>query len=153
MSARQDAASTSTNTSPTKRRATPTPVRTLAASAIEAALDKKARGITVMDMRDVSGMADFFVVCTGESDLQIKAIVDAIEERLRTEHAERPWHVEGRDHRQWVLMDYVDLVVHVFDEERRTFYDLERLWGDAPSETVSDDADDAQGIALLQEAA
>ena len=119
-----------------KKRATPTSVTSLVREAITAALDKKAEDIVLMDMRQVSGMADYFVVCTGNSDVQIKAIVEAVEALIRDNYQERPWHVEGVDHRQWVLMDYVDLVVHVFTPERRAFYDLERLWGDAPCEKI-----------------
>ncbi|MDE2731398.1 MAG: ribosome silencing factor [Bacteroidota bacterium] len=119
-----------------KRRTTQTAVRALADEAIAAAVEKKAQGIVLIDMREVSGMADYFVVCTGDSDVQIKAIVEAVETRVRDRFRERPWHVEGADHRQWVLMDYVDLVVHIFTPERRSFYDLERLWGDAPCESI-----------------
>ncbi|NKO01022.1 ribosome silencing factor, partial [Weissella cibaria] len=97
-------------------------------------------------------VADYFVLCTGDSDLQIKAIADAVEERIREACRERPWHREGYEHRQWVLIDYVDLVVHIFNPEKRLFYDLERLWGDAPAERVPDDGD-AAGVQLLREPA
>ncbi len=123
----------------------------LAAHAIDAALAKKAHDITVLDMRAVSGVADYFVVCTGESDLQVKAIFEAVEDRIKAQCQERPWHVEGADHRQWVLLDYVDLVVHVFIPEKRAFYSLERLWGDAPLERVPDDAASAEAVQLLQD--
>lgn len=119
-----------------KERTTLTSVKSLVEEAVAAAADKKAQNIVLMDMRQASGMADYFVVCTGDSDVQIKAIVEAVETRVRDRYQERPWHVEGADHRQWVLMDYVDLVVHVFTPERRSFYDLERLWGDAPCERI-----------------
>ncbi len=115
-------------------RATQTPVRTLVHHAVEAALDKKAEDVVIMDMRTVSGLADYFVLCTGTSDLQVKAIQESVQERIRAECGERPWHREGMEYRQWVLLDYVDLVVHVFRPERRAFYDLERLWKDAPQE-------------------
>jgi ribosome-associated protein len=134
--------------SPTKKRKTPAPVQTLAALAIEAILSKKGQEIVVMDMRSVSGVADLFVVCSGTSDLQIKAIVDAIQDGIRGVTEERPWHVEGYASLQWVLLDYVDLVVHVFMPDKRTFYDLERLWGDAPMERIADDAADVR-MALL----
>ena len=119
-----------------KKRTTQTAVRALADEAIAAAAEKKAQDIVLIDMREVSGIADYFVVCTGSSDVQIRAIVEAVEIRIRDKYQERPWHMEGADHRQWVLMDYVDLVVHVFTPERRSFYDLERLWGDAPCESI-----------------
>jgi ribosome-associated protein len=75
--------------------------------------------------------------------MQIKAAVDAVRESLKERFGERPWHVEGYEHRQWVLVDYVDLVVHVFSDERRAFYGLERLWGDAPREPVPDEGSGA----------
>ncbi len=134
-----------------KKRTTQIPARTLAAHVVDAVIDKKGHDVVVMDMRQVSGVADYFVVCTGDSELQIKAIADAVEDRLKTEFRERPWHKEGYEHRQWVLIDYVDVVVHVFNEEKRAFYDLERLWGDAPSERVSDEGD-AGKIGLLEDA-
>lgn len=134
-----------------KKRKTPTPARILAIHALDAALEKKATGLVVLDMREVSGVADYFVIGTGESDLQVKAIYEAVEERIRERCNERPWHREGQEHRQWVLLDYVDLVVHVFSPEKRAFYDLERLWGDALVEHVPDDADSAAEVQMLQE--
>lgn len=135
-----------------KKRSTQTPARVLAAHAVDAALEKKAQDVVVMDVREVSGVADYFVVCTGSSDLQIKAIYDAIEERIKEQFNERPWKREGQEHRQWVLLDYVDMVVHIFNEEKRAFYDLERLWGDAPREHVDENGSSAD-VALLQDAA
>lgn len=116
------------------------PVQKLAQLAVEAAQSKKASNIVVMDMRSVSGVADFFVICTGTSDLQVKAILEAVRMHIREHADERPWHTEGHESLQWVLIDYVDLVVHVFSEEKRDFYDLERLWGDAPKAEISEDA-------------
>src|SRR5690625_7789705 len=101
-------------------------------------LDKKVLDVTVMDMRAVIGVVDVFVIATGESELQIKAIADAVTERIRERLQERPWHVEGYEGRQWVLLDYVDLVVHIFSTDKRQFYDLERLWGDAPRELIDE---------------
>ena len=115
-------------------------MRTLAGHAVDAILDKKGEDVVVMDMRSVSGVADLFVLCTGASDVQIRAIAEAVVERIREACDERPWHKEGLDHLQWVLIDYVDLVVHVFNPEKRAFYGLERLWGDAPLERVADTA-------------
>lgn len=134
-----------------KKRKTQTTARTLAIHAVDAALSKKATDIVVLDMRAVSGVADYFVICTGESDLQVKAINEAIEDEIKEACGERPWHREGREHRQWVLLDYVDLVVHIFSPEKRTFYDLERLWGDAPMEHVPAEASSAADVELLQE--
>jgi ribosome-associated protein len=103
-------------------------------------------------MRSVSGVADYFVLCNGSSELQIKAIIDAVDERIFERCGERPWHTEGYEHLQWVLLDYVDVVVHVFNGEKRAFYGLERLWGDAPTEHVPEEASAAQ-VRLLQDEA
>ena len=127
------------------------PAHVLASFAVDAMLDKKAHDITVMDMHKVSGVADYFVMGTGDSDLQIKAIADEVRERIRRECQERPWHTEGTGHHQWVLLDYVDVVVHIFDTERRAFYDLERLWGDAPKERVPDEGS-SKDVKLLRKA-
>ena len=135
-----------------RKRATSSPSHILAAHAVDAMLDKKAHDVTVMDMREVSGVADYFVLGTGDSDIQIKAIADEIRERIKSQCQERPWHTEGTGHHQWVLLDYVDVVAHIFDTERRGFYDLERLWGDAPRERVPEEGSSAD-VALLKEAA
>ncbi len=132
-----------------EKRATNHPSTALAASAVDAALDKKARDVVVMDLRGISGVADFFVLCTGDSDVQIKAIAESVRGDLRSKYKEKPWHVEGLDHLQWVLLDYVDVVVHVFAEGRRSFYELERLWGDAEIGTVSSEGSSAD-IPFLQ---
>ena len=123
-----------------RQAATPTAAHVLARHAIDAIVDKKGFDITIIDVREVSGVADYFVLCTGEVDLQIKAIVEGIKERIKEACQERPWHVEGAEHLQWVLMDYVDVVIHVFNPEKRAFYELERLWGDAPMENLPRDA-------------
>lgn len=86
----------------------------------------------MLDLRGLSDVTDYFLICHGTSDRQVLAIADSIEERLDRALRLRPLHVEGRRAADWVLMDYVDLVVHIFLEERRRFYRLERLWGDAP---------------------
>lgn len=134
-----------------KQRATNATFKELARTAVEAILEKKGHDVLVMDMKSVSGIADVFVLCTGDSDLQIKAIADAVQDRIREHHAEKPWHVEGYDFKQWVLLDYVDLVVHVFLDDRRAFYGLERLWGDAPREAVVDMGTAAAPVKLLED--
>ena len=127
----------------------PTPGRRLAQLALEAALDKRALDVTVMDLRGISGEVDYFVLATGESDLQIRAIVDGVVDTLRQEAGERPVHREGQPGTsRWIVLDYFDLAVHVFDPELRAHYDLERLWGDAPTETVTDERPEAK---LLQD--
>ena len=106
---------------------------------MEAILSKKGRETVVLDVHDVSGVADIFLITTGDSELQVRAIYDAVRDQLRENTREKPWHAEGTDHMQWVLLDYVDLVVHIFSPEKRTYFSLERLWGDAPREDVPDD--------------
>ena len=120
----------------------PTPGRELARIAVEAALDKKAREVTVMDLRGISGEVDYFVIASGESDVQLKAIVEGVVMAIREEAGERPVHREGQPStNQWIVLDYFDMAVHVFTPESRAHYDLERLWGDAPMETVDEQAE------------
>lgn len=109
----------------------------LAAQSANLALDKKAKEVVIMDLRGLTTVTDFFVLCTGESDVQIKAIVDHLDESLRTEDS-KPFHIEGYDQLNWVLMDYMDVVVHVFLSETRDYYGLERLWADAKVKQVTD---------------
>ena len=96
-----------------------------------AALEHKAYDLVVLETGHVSSIGDYFVICTGRSDTQVQAIAEAIESDLRA-HGERPISVEGVSHGQWVLMDYGDVVVHIFNLPVREFYDLERLWVRAP---------------------
>ncbi|MEM0963144.1 MAG: ribosome silencing factor [Bacteroidota bacterium] len=128
-------------TSDRQPRSGPAAGRELAQIALDAALDKRARDVTVMDLRGISGEVDYFVLATGESDLQIRAIVDGVVDAIRQQVGERPVSKEGQPGTsRWIVLDYFDLVVHVFDAELRAHYDLERLWGDAPSETVTDES-------------
>ena len=98
--------------------------------AAEAAASKKAIDMIGLDLSGLQGVADYFLICSGASEPQVKAIAEAVEEKLREQGA-KPWHVEGREFRRWVLLDFVDVVVHVFHERTREYYLLERLWGDA----------------------
>ena len=95
------------------------------------ALSKKADDVVVLDLRTVSAAADYFVIVSGGTDVQVKAISDAVVEGL-DKAGVSVWHVEGYGNRRWVLIDLIDVVVHVFHREARSFYGLERLWGDAP---------------------
>ena len=112
--------------------------KNLAKKLAQFALTKKADNVVLMDLRKLTDMADFFVVCSADSDVQVKAISDAM-----VDGAEKigvsAWHREGFAQRQWILLDYVDVVVHVYHREARKYYNLERLWGDAAIEEVSDD--------------
>ena len=104
--------------------------RALLEAAAQAAVAKKAVDPVGLDLRELDGVADYFLICSGSSEVQVKAIAEAVEERLGV-HGLRPWHIEGLGGRRWVLLDYVELVVHVFHERTREYYLLERLWGDA----------------------
>jgi ribosome-associated protein len=108
------------------------------AKVVRAALDKKALDVVVLDLRHTPAFTDFFVLCSGQNQRQVKAIVDAVEEMLRTAKV-RPAHIEGYDRAEWVLMDYFNFIVHVFSPQTREFYSLERLWGDAERIDVSDE--------------
>ena len=101
--------------------------------------EKKAEDIVVLDLRKVdNAISDFFVICTGNSDTQIEAIADSIEEEVYKIDKENPWHKEGENNKSWVLIDYVDVVAHVFNKEERDFYNLEALWGDAKVERIEE---------------
>jgi len=135
---------------PSVRRTPDNPSPVLAAQAVDAMADKRALDITVIDLREVSSMADFFVIATGESDLQIKAIANGIMDRIEEECGETPWKREGMDHLQWVVVDYVDVVAHIFLPEKRDHYRIDRLWGEADSEIVPENGD-ASDLDLLQD--
>jgi ribosome-associated protein len=104
------------------------------------ALDRKALELVVLDMAGLVMYTDFFVICSGQSTQQVKAIVERIEEGLKGGGI-RPQGVEGRTFAHWVLMDYGDVIVHVFEEETREFYELDKLWMDAPRVAVDEDTD------------
>ena len=108
------------------------------AKAVSAALDKKAQDVVVLDLRDTPAFTDFFVLCSGHTQRQVKAIADAVEEALRAAKV-RPAHVEGYDRADWILMDFFTFIVHVFTPQTREFYSLERLWGDAKRIEVNDE--------------
>jgi ribosome-associated protein len=90
--------------------------------------DMKGEDIILMDLREITLITDFFVICTADNERQLKAIVDKVTETLEDQHAIPVWRVEGRDSKGWVLLDYEDVVVHIFSEEQREYYDLESLW-------------------------
>lgn len=99
---------------------------------IEAIQDKKGSNITLMDLKELDGsVTDYFIICEGNSPPQIDAIKDSIEKKVREELSEKPWHIEGTANMEWVLLDYVNVVVHIFKHEIREFYNLEGLWADA----------------------
>lgn len=136
------------STDPSIRRTPDNPSPVLAARAVDAMADKRASDITVLDLREISSMADFFVIGTGESDLQNKAIANGVMEEIEEKCGEQPWKREGMEHLQWVVLDYVDVVVHIFLPEKRDHYRIDRLWGNADTETVPEDGDasDLEGL-------
>ncbi len=104
----------------------------IAEAVLEYAADRKAQDIVQLDLRGIIGYTDYFVICTGRSDRQTKAIHDAIHAGMKKDHDLLPGRVEGLTHGRWILMDYLDVVVHVFTPETREYYRLEQLWGEAP---------------------
>jgi ribosome-associated protein len=108
----------------------------LVTAAAKAAADKKARDVMVLDVHDLLGITDYFLICSGMSDRQVRTIAEEIEKRLK-EYGSRPLRREGERQGRWVLLDFEDFVVHVFGEEDREYYGLERLWKDAPRVEVS----------------
>jgi ribosome-associated protein len=99
--------------------------------------EKKATEIVLMDLREArNAVADFFVICSGSSDKQLSAIADSVTEETLKEFGEEPWHLEGRQNKEWMLLDYITVVVHIFKKEKRNFYALEKLWGDAELKNI-----------------
>jgi ribosome-associated protein len=109
----------------------------LAEAVANLAADRKALDIVTLDLRGMIGYTDYFVICTGRTDRQTKAIHDAIHQGLKAEHGVLPRRVEGVSQARWILMDYLDVVVHVFTPEMREHYRLEQLWGEAPAMTLA----------------
>jgi len=105
--------------------------REIAVTAARAAADKQAVDVTILDVSELIVITDYFVICSGASDRQVKTIVEEIEKAVRG-IGEKPVRREGESDSTWVLLDYIDVVVHVFAQEEREYYDLERLWRDAP---------------------
>jgi ribosome-associated protein len=103
----------------------------------ELTLEKKADEIIIMDLREITSITDYFVICSGDSDIQVKAICDHIREQLEQKDI-KIWHIEGYQALNWVLIDLVDVVIHIFKPEVRDYYALERLWGDAKITRVED---------------
>lgn len=94
--------------------------------------EKKANEVTLLNLKNVpNSIADYFVICTGTSDTHLDAIADSVEKEVKEVQHQNPWHREGNQNKEWILLDYVDVVVHIFKKETRQFYNLENLWGDA----------------------
>ncbi|MFM9055542.1 MAG: ribosome silencing factor [Bacteroidota bacterium] len=111
---------------------------------IKGVQEKKARNITVMDLRNLDGApADFFIVCSGDSGTQVEAIARSIEEQVEKDCGEQPAHIEGTKNAQWVLIDYIAVVAHIFQPEQRDYYGLEHLWGDAVITVLNENQNDS----------
>ena len=109
----------------------------VALAAAQAAFDKKAEDVIAIDLTEFSDVCDYFVIATGANARQVDTIVDEVEEKVAAAYGEHPFSIEGRDQRTWILMDYGSVVVHVFTPEARDYYRLEKLWGDAPTLTLT----------------
>ena len=104
----------------------------LIAQIIRGIEEVKGQEIEILDLREIENtVCDYFIICNGTSNTQVNAIVNSVQKSVSKELQEKPWHVEGMDNAEWVLMDYVHVVVHVFQKHIREFYDIEGLWGDA----------------------
>jgi ribosome-associated protein len=104
--------------------------------------EKKGYEVVILDLRGLTSMADFFVICSADSEPQIRAITEHIRDQL-LQQAIKPWHIEGQASSSWILLDFIDVVVHIFKPEARDFYGLERLWGDAPRKSIEEENDAA----------
>ncbi|AXO80174.1 ribosome silencing factor [Olleya aquimaris] len=107
-------------------------VDALIATMLEGIEDVKGKGINILDLREIENtVCDYFVICEGTSNTQVNAIVNSIQKKVSKSLKDKPWHIEGESNGEWVLMDYVNVVVHVFQKHIREYYDIESLWGDA----------------------
>jgi ribosome-associated protein len=99
--------------------------------------DVKGKEINILDLRDIENtVCDYFIICEGTSNTQVNAIVNSIQKKVSKELKDHPWHIEGADNAEWVLMDYVNIAVHVFQKHIREYYDIEGLWGDAKTTVI-----------------
>lgn len=104
----------------------------LSDAVVKGMTEKKASDVLLMDLTNIgNAVADYFVICSGNSDTQIDAIADSIEEEVYKATSDHPWRKEGKENKEWILIDYGNVVVHIFRKDRREFYSLEKLWGDA----------------------
>ena len=99
--------------------------------------DVKGKDINILDLREIDNtVCDYFIICEGTSNTQVNAIVNSIQKKVSKELKDKPWHIEGSDNAEWVLLDYVNVVVHVFQKHIREYYDIESLWGDAKTTVI-----------------
>ncbi len=104
---------------------------------VEGIEDLKGEEISLLNLKEIdAAVCDYFIICSGNSNTHVSAIANAVKKRVSRELQDKPWHVEGTENGQWILMDYVNVVVHVFQREAREYYDIEGLWGDAKTTAV-----------------
>ena len=109
----------------------------LISAIIDGIEDVKGQNINILDLRDIENtVCDYFIICDGTSNTQVNAIVNSIQKKVSKELKDHPWHVEGADNAEWILLDYVNVVVHVFQKHIRDYYDIESLWGDAKTTII-----------------
>ncbi len=107
-------------------------------SALAGLIDKKGINIVELDLQEIeSAVCDYFIICSGGSDRQVNALANSVKEAVQNDTGEKPWHIEGLENSTWVLMDYANVVIHIFQEETREFYKLEELWADASVKSVN----------------
>ncbi|HKL15646.1 MAG TPA: ribosome silencing factor [Balneolaceae bacterium] len=111
---------------------------TLINTITDALLEKKAKDIVVLDVRDLTTLTDYFIVCHGTSDTQIGALANSVSVKTKEELGEAEWKKEGLEARRWIILDYVNVVVHIFSKEKREFYGIERMWNDAEISRIED---------------
>ena len=102
-------------------------------------LSKNAENVVSIDVRKISGLADYFIICSAETGMQVQAIANIVKKNTPS----KPWHVEGLEHQNWILLDYVDVVLHVFKTDVREYYSLEKLWADAPTVIIADESQES----------
>ena len=105
----------------------------------EGLLEKKAKEVLLLDVRNLTTLTDYFLVCHGTSETQIRALANSAMEKVKKEIGENAWKQEGMDARRWIILDYVNVVVHIFNEEKRKYYGIERMWNDAVITEIEDD--------------
>ena len=112
--------------------------KTLIDTIIDTISDLKGEEIKILDLREIeNAFCEYFIICNGNSNTHVAAIAGAVERKVRNENKERPWHVEGTENAQWILIDYTNIIVHIFQKQYREYYDIEGLWGDAKELTVT----------------
>ncbi len=110
-------------------------------SITEALLEKKAKDIVLLDVRELTTLTDYFIICHGTSETQIRALANNVLDKTVEKLGEKAWKKEGMDARRWIILDYVNVVIHIFNEEKRAFYGIERMWNDAIRTEINDTGD------------